>query len=64
MKTRSSGGFLLTWILWSKLIFKTDVFLMISYEFFVSIRAWPLGIHTVTFCISENRGRIKALFDA
>ena len=28
-----------------------------------SIFAWPLGIHTITFCISDNSGRIKVWFD-
>jgi len=34
--------------------------LLTFFQFFT----WPLGILAVTFCISENRGRIKAWFDA
>jgi len=31
---------------------------------FFNFCAWLLDIHTVTLCISEIRGRIKAWFDA
>jgi len=32
--------------------------------FFLKFFGWPLSIHTVTFCITEIRGRLKAWFDA
>ena len=41
-----------------------SLYLKINLKYFFNFCAWPLGIHTVTFCISEIRGRIKAWFDA